>query len=152
MNRTPKRIAVATAAAAVVALAAVTVAVAVRDEPRTAVPAAAAPVRASRAVPLASEDQLPAARAQDQDDPPGALRLEGQVVDADEHPVAGAVVAIDTVPPRDTRSEDDGSFSFDGLVGRTYRIEARGDGGIAGPVRAHLDAAAEPVVLRLLPA
>ena len=146
-----KRIAVAAAALAVVATA-VTVAVALRDRPRPKGPPAAAAALRPRPAPTASIDPLPSARAQDQDDPPGALRLEGQVVDGDERPVAGAVVAIDTVPPRDLRTEEDGSFSFDGLVARTFRVEARGDDGIAGPVRVHLDAAAEPVVLRLAPA
>jgi RNA polymerase sigma-70 factor (ECF subfamily) len=48
-----------------------------------------------------------------EDDPTGALRLEGQVIGADENPVGGAIVAIDTNPPRTVTSEADGSFAFD---------------------------------------
>src|SRR5689334_11885517 len=59
------------------------------------------------------------------DDPKGALRLEGQVVDADDKPVAGATVVLASNPPRTTKSEDDGGFAFDGLVGRPYTLTAR---------------------------
>src|SRR5687768_9167384 len=56
------------------------------------------------------------------DDPKGALRLEGQVVDADDKPVAGAVVVLSSNPPRTTKSEEDGGFAFDALVGRPYTL------------------------------
>src|SRR5258706_15777346 len=46
------------------------------------------------------------------DDPRGALRLEGQVVDPDDHGVAGATVVLTSNPPRTTLSENDGSFAF----------------------------------------
>jgi hypothetical protein len=47
------------------------------------------------------------------DDPKGALRLEGQVIDEHDRPVAGATVVLSSNPPRAATSEDDGGFSFD---------------------------------------
>ncbi|HZJ66596.1 MAG TPA: carboxypeptidase regulatory-like domain-containing protein, partial [Kofleriaceae bacterium] len=71
-----------------------------------------------------------------EDDPRGALRLEGQVIDAEDHGVAGATVTITSNPPRTTTSEADGSFAFDALVGRPYTLVARVAQGVAGPVTA----------------
>ncbi len=82
----------------------------------------------------------------------GTLRLEGQVIDTHEHPVAEAEVTINTNPARTIRTEADGSFHVDGLVGRAYTLAARADAGFAGPVIARLTAASEPVILHLLPA
>ena len=82
----------------------------------------------------------------------GTLRLEGQVVDADDHAVAGAEVTVSTNPPRMVTSEPDGSFVFTRLVGRTYNLSARADAGFAGPVTARLNASSEPVILKLRPA
>ncbi|HEY5947648.1 MAG TPA: sigma-70 family RNA polymerase sigma factor, partial [Kofleriaceae bacterium] len=86
-----------------------------------------------------------------EDDPTGALRLEGQVIGADEKPVGGAIVAIDTNPPRTVTSEADGSFVFDHLMGRDYKLEARADDGYAGPAYLRLAEDTEPVILRLGP-
>ena len=83
------------------------------------------------------------------DDPTGTLRLEGQVVDSDEHPVAGAVVTLSSNPPRTATTEADGRFAFDALVGRPYTLIARAARGIAGPVTARLTAKSDPVVLHL---
>lgn len=85
------------------------------------------------------------------DDPAGSLRLEGQVIDADEKPVAGATVVLSSNPPRTTTSEEDGSFAFDGLVGRPYTLSARAAQGVAGPVTAKLTERSDPVVLQLRP-
>ncbi|HEY5949148.1 MAG TPA: carboxypeptidase-like regulatory domain-containing protein, partial [Kofleriaceae bacterium] len=85
------------------------------------------------------------------DDPKGALRLEGQVVDGDDKPVSGAIVVLSSNPPRTARSEDDGGFAFDGLVGRPYTLTARATQGVAGPVTAKLTQNSDPVVLRLQP-
>src|SRR5262245_15109520 len=49
------------------------------------------------------------------DDPKGTLRLEGQVVDENDKPVAGATVVLSSNPPRTATSEDDGGFAFDAL-------------------------------------
>ena len=68
-----------------------------------------------------------------EDDPTGSLRLEGQVIDGDEKPVGGAIVAIDTNPPRTVTTEADGSFTFDHLIGREYKLEASAGDGYAGP-------------------
>lgn len=86
------------------------------------------------------------------DDPKGALRLEGQVLGEGDKPAAGVTVVLASNPPRTAVSEDDGSFAFDNLVGRPYTLVARGTGGIAGPVTAKLTQTSEPVVLRLRPA
>src|SRR5262245_52097329 len=48
------------------------------------------------------------------DEPTGALLLEGLVVDAADKPVPGARVAIDSHPRREVRSGEDGSFAVDG--------------------------------------
>ncbi|MCW5808201.1 MAG: carboxypeptidase regulatory-like domain-containing protein, partial [Deltaproteobacteria bacterium] len=85
-------------------------------------------------------------------DPKGSLRLEGQVIDADEHPVGGATVVLGSNPPRTATTETDGGFAFDGLVGRSYALIARAPSGVAGPVTAKLTGKSDPVVLRLRPA
>ncbi|MBV8757026.1 MAG: carboxypeptidase regulatory-like domain-containing protein, partial [Deltaproteobacteria bacterium] len=85
------------------------------------------------------------------DDPKGSLRLEGQVVDADDHPVAAATVTLSSNPPRTATTEADGSFAFDALVARPYTLTARAKQGIAGPVTARLSERSDPVVLHLRP-
>lgn len=87
-----------------------------------------------------------------EDDPAGALRLEGQVIDAEERPVGRAVVTLSSNPPRTIKSEADGSFVFDKLVGRTYSVAARKDDDTGGPVTVRLTGKTEPVVIRLAPA
>ncbi|HEY5947681.1 MAG TPA: carboxypeptidase regulatory-like domain-containing protein, partial [Kofleriaceae bacterium] len=82
-------------------------------------------------------------------DPEGPLRLEGQVVDEDGHGVGGAEVWLGSVPPRSAKSEDDGTFAFDKLVGREYGLSAIAGERIAGPVEYKLTEASDPVVLRL---
>jgi protocatechuate 3,4-dioxygenase beta subunit len=84
-------------------------------------------------------------------DPTGTLRLEGQVIDSDEKPVGGATVAIDTNPPRTATTEADGSFAFDRLIGREYKLEARAGDGYAGPAFLRLSKETEPVILRVGP-
>jgi uncharacterized GH25 family protein len=86
------------------------------------------------------------------DDPRGTLRLEGEVLDADDHPVAGATVALGSNPPRTATTETDGGFAFDALVGRQYTLVARASQGVAGPVTARLTEKSDPIVLRLRPA
>jgi hypothetical protein len=104
-------------------------------------PAAPAPVSRLGAVNAAISE----------DDPVGDLRLEGQVIDADERPVAGATVAIDSHPVRTVETEDDGSFVFARLIGRDYQLEAATGDGYAGPVHLRLGADTEPVILRMRP-
>jgi len=83
------------------------------------------------------------------DDPRGPLRLEGQVIDAEDKPVAGATIVLSSNPPRSATSGEDGSFAFDELVGRPYTLTARAAQGVAGPVTAKLTDKSDPVVLRL---
>lgn len=81
-------------------------------------------------------------------DPDGNLLLEGSVLDEHDEPVAGAEVRISTSPPRTTRTETDGSFSFDKLLGRTYYVRARSGDKIGGSA-AKVVAKGDPVVIRL---
>lgn len=81
-------------------------------------------------------------------DKEGPLQLEGQVVGPDGKPVGGATVTLGSVPPRSTTSEEDGSFSFEKLSGRTYHL--RGSSGtLIGSATYKLVANGDPVVLRL---
>jgi protocatechuate 3,4-dioxygenase beta subunit len=121
-----------------------------------------APVAASKAATKAPDAARPRAPERDgqsdissavlvDDDPKGSLRLEGQVIDADEKPVAGATVVLASNPPRLATSGEDGGFAFDNLVGRPYTLTARAATGVAGPITAHLTDKSAPVVLRLAP-
>lgn len=93
----------------------------------------------------------PEVRLTNEVDPKGTLRLEGQVVDADEKPVGGVTVAISTVPPRFATTEGDGSFTFDGLIARSFSVSGRKGGDVAPAVTVALTAKSEPVILRLVP-
>ena len=81
-------------------------------------------------------------------DPEGPLPLEGQVVGPDGKGVGGAKVWLASVPPRETTSEDDGSFSFDKLVGRTYTLTASKDK-LVGSATYKLVDKGDPVVIRM---
>jgi protocatechuate 3,4-dioxygenase beta subunit len=83
------------------------------------------------------------------DDRAGTLRLEGQVVDETDAGVGGAVVRLDSNPPRQVTSEDDGSFAFDKLVGKPYTVVATSAAGAGGPVTVRLTATSDPVILRI---
>ncbi len=83
------------------------------------------------------------------DDPRGALRLEGIVLDEAGAGAPRARVAIDTYPARVVETESDGSFVFDGLIARDYRVEATSGDQYAGPARLRLTDKHEPVTLRL---
>ncbi len=82
-------------------------------------------------------------------DPEGPLALEGQVVGPDGQGIAGAEVWLTSVPPRSTKSEDDGTFTFDKLVGRTYQLAASRGELLGGPVTYKLTEKSDPVVVRL---
>jgi protocatechuate 3,4-dioxygenase beta subunit len=85
------------------------------------------------------------------DDPRGTLRLEGQVIDTDDHPIGGATVVIDANPPREVQTEGDGSFAFRDLTPRAYRVAARAGDASAGPVALQLTTTTEAVILRMRP-
>jgi uncharacterized GH25 family protein len=113
--------------------------------------------RASNKVPSlatqhAVQTQAPSSRSAAWDldlDPEGPLQLEGQVVDADGHGVGGAEVWLGSVPPRTAKTEGDGTFTFDKLVGRTYRLTARSGNEIGGPIAYKLTDKSDPAILQL---
>ncbi len=107
---------------------------------------------AQRSVPRAESSGPPEGMTlRHDDDPRGNLRLEGQVVDEEDRPVGGAVVALSANPPREVTTENDGSFAFDGLLSRGYAVAARKDDAHAGPTNVNVGAKTEPVTLRLRP-
>ncbi|HXU69222.1 MAG TPA: carboxypeptidase-like regulatory domain-containing protein [Polyangia bacterium] len=114
-------------------------------------PAAAAAVGATGRARLASSTLPPLSPIVDaaHADPLGTLRLEGQVIDAEQQPVGGATVVLSTVPPRSVRSEADGSFVFTGLAPRTLALSASVDERVAGPAVVALTERTEPVILRV---
>ncbi len=119
---------------------------------RAAAAGSAAPAAVSRRDrPQRTGELGGAPRVMIDDDPKGSLRLEGQVVDADDHGVAGASVVIAANPPRTATTEADGGFAFDGLVGRPYTLVARAAKGVAGPVTMRLTEKSDPIILRLVP-
>ncbi|HTE53928.1 MAG TPA: sigma-70 family RNA polymerase sigma factor [Kofleriaceae bacterium] len=122
-----------------------------RDKGESPAATGAAPAPAPNQPAAMPTPRVGAERVTREDDPTGALRLEGQVISSDESPVGGAIVAIDTNPPRIVTSEADGSFAFDHLIGRDYKLEARADDGYAGPVHLRLAEDTEPVILRVGP-
>ncbi len=81
-------------------------------------------------------------------DPEGPLRLEGQVVGPDGAGIGGVEVTLGSVPPRNAKSEADGSFAFDKLVGRTYHLHGI-SGKLIGDISYKLTAKSDPVVLHL---
>lgn len=121
-------------------------AAAVKDKGTPVKPADRAPPPAADATPATG--RLTVFR---DDDPEGTLRLEGIVVDESNQGVGGAKVAIDAAPPVVLETDSDGSFAFEGLIARDYRVEATAGEGYAGPVRLRLTDKAEPVTLRLRP-
>lgn len=82
-------------------------------------------------------------------DPEGPLVLEGQVQGPDGAGVGGAIVWLSSVPPRQTKTETDGTFSFDKLVGRTYALTASTVDLVGGPVSYKLTDKSDPVVIRI---
>jgi RNA polymerase sigma factor (sigma-70 family) len=120
-----------------------------RSEPTAATPTVAAKPVAAAPAPAASRAPRAQAIVVYDDDPAGALRLEGQVIDEHDQPVAGAHVAIDSNPARVVDSDGSGSFVFDKLIPRDYRLEATAGDGYAGPARLHLGVKPEPVTLRM---
>ncbi len=78
----------------------------------------------------------------------GPLRLDGQLLDEAGAPVGDALVAISTEPPRTTRSQADGSFSFDKLIPRHFTLHAQG-GDLVGGIRYRLTSTSDPAIVRM---
>nr|HPH67863.1 carboxypeptidase-like regulatory domain-containing protein [Kofleriaceae bacterium] len=119
--------------------------------PATPPTAAATPPTTKPPTPETNEGRSGALPVLVDDDPKGDLPLEGVVFDAQDKPVAGAIVALSSNPPRTVASGDDGTFTFPDLVGRSYTVTARAAAGVAGPVTARLTGKSEPLVLHLRP-
>jgi len=115
-------------------------------------PTTASPARPTAPVKPAAQGPAPrgvAPRWSADPDREGPLQLEGQVLGPDGHGAGGAEVWLDSVPPRSTKTEDDGTFSFTKLVGRTYSLSATRGELYGGPVREKLTAHSDPIVIRL---
>jgi RNA polymerase sigma factor (sigma-70 family) len=115
-------------------------------------PLAARPARLPIALRAAAGPRGLPVVASAEPDTPGVLRMQGQVIDAAESPIAGALVAMDANPPRTTTTDANGVFVFPGLRQRVYTLEAQGRGLYAGPVATEVSPTGEPVVLRARPA
>src|SRR4051794_19423978 len=85
-----------------------------RSDADPAAPAAGSGIGPRFVGPIAKPDTRPStfARMVD-DDPRGALQLKGQVIDANDKPVAHATVLLSANPPRAVTTEDDGTFAFE---------------------------------------
>lgn len=92
----------------------------------------------------------PAPRPARDPDPPGALRLEGLVLDERDQPVPGATVEIASRPPRTVSTDRDGAFAIDGLLPSAYEVAAWHADRYAAPVRLVVRATTEPLILRLV--
>jgi uncharacterized GH25 family protein len=112
-------------------------------------PAKSTPAASSRAKPIAIPHRSAATPEWSRDvDPEGPLRLEGQVVDEAGAAVGGATVWLSSEPPRQARSDADGSFAFDKVVGREYTLTAEARERVGGPVMYRLTDKSDPVVIR----
>ena len=76
----------------------------------------------------------------------GTLRLEGQAIDNDEHPIGGATITL--AGTRTTITETDGSFAFDGLAAGDYPVTGEKQT-FYGEDSVSLDASSEPLMLKL---
>jgi len=81
-------------------------------------------------------------------DADGPLGLEGQVLGPDGKGAAKAIVKIESVPPRTVTTEDDGTFAFDKLFGRSYSLAAT-SGELVGSLEFNLTSASGPAVIHL---
>ena len=81
-------------------------------------------------------------------DPDGPLALEGQVLGPDGKGVGKATVKIESSPARTTITEDDGTFAYDKLLGRSYTLSAT-SGDLVGSLEFNLTAKSGPAVIHL---
>jgi uncharacterized GH25 family protein len=124
------------------------------EAPAPAAQGSAAKIDLNVRAPAATESDKPSPRGVApkwtlDTDPEGPLRLEGQVVDGDGKGIGGVDVTLESVPPRTAKSEDDGTFAFDKLVGRAYELTASKGELVGGPVTYKLTGKSDPVVIRI---
>lgn len=81
-------------------------------------------------------------------DPDGPLALEGQVLGPDGKGVGKAIIKVGSSPARTTVAEDDGTFAFDKLLGRSYTLSAT-NGDLVGSLEFNLTAKSPPAVIHL---
>lgn len=108
-----------------------------------------APQKTKKNLPRRSAPPSESAAVEFEDDPPGELRLEGQVVDEAGNGVVDAVVAVSSNPTKKVTSGANGWFAFEGLVARSYNLEARKDD-LFGHLTTTLKADSTPVTLQML--
>lgn len=111
----------------------------------TAAKSAPMPTRASTKAEAKAAPELRPAFLDD--DPVGSIVLEGQVIDEEGRPVAGALVHLASAPSRETTSAEDGSFTFKDLVPRRYALFARSPDRVGGPMMVGLTESSDPVIL-----
>lgn len=109
-------------------------------------------VSGSGAQPVAGRAR-PAPDARPRPKPPsGGFRLEGQVIDEQDRPVAGATVRLHNFDG-ETLTTDDGSFVFEHLGADDYEVTAEnGEDTYCETERVSLTESTEPVILKLMPA
>ena len=78
---------------------------------------------------------------------PGALRLEGRVVDGDGNGIAGATVTL--AHQRTAATEGDGTFAFDEVAGGTYLVTAEHGDAYGEDRNVSLDETSDPVTIEL---
>ena len=83
-------------------------------------------------------------------EPRGALAVHGTVLGPDGRGIGSARVVLDSVPARATVTDARGSFSFDGLIPRSYVVSARSDDAW-GMTAVRLTRAAQFATLQLQP-
>jgi len=79
----------------------------------------------------------------------GTLRLEGQVIDDQQRPVAGASVELLTKERTTVASERDGSFAFDSLAAGQFQVVATNDDLTSEPTLVTLTDKSEPVIIHV---
>jgi protocatechuate 3,4-dioxygenase beta subunit len=82
------------------------------------------------------------------DIPAGELRLEGEAIDADHHPIAGATITLNG--SRAISTDADGAFAFDHLAEGGYQLTAEKDT-LYARERVVLSASSKPAMLTLRP-
>ena len=120
------------------------------SDPPPATPAgAAATARDPKALGVVATGSafLTPEEAASHDDGPTS-RLEGQVIDEQQQPIAGATVRL-APGNRMATSQADGSFVFDGVAFRTYSVAATLGEQFAPNVRVRFTESSEPVTLRM---